>query len=408
MGKTKAAKASPRAAPAEVSEEVRSKVDALVNDGNKAFAKREYTKALESFGAAAKALPEAAADKANLLCNKAACYYQLKRFKEAAKECSNALDIAPNSAKALQRRARSLEQQGLYKQALSDIQAALAVPKTDAATDESRDIERRLRDAVAGRRPAGLGAALAPSPAPPANGAARAAAAAQAAAAAAQQQQRQAQLQAQQQQAQAQAQQQRQVFTLSAKVTLGEETRQLSLTASTSYAQLLELVHAKFPEAGPFQLKYTDKEGDSITITSRVDVRAAVQDLVASAAQPKGGVPPILPPLRLALVPCAEADVPRPPQEEALQAEALRRSHEAAAAKIALQRRQAAAEREAAAAAAAAAAGAPQVATTPGGEVVEIDDWLIDFANLFRDVSGVDAERHVEIQNEGTSRKAVS
>jgi hypothetical protein len=66
---------------------VRSKVDALVNDGNKAFAKREDTKALESFGAAAKALPEAAADKANLLCNKAACYYQLKR-------CACADDLA--------------------------------------------------------------------------------------------------------------------------------------------------------------------------------------------------------------------------------------------------------------------------------------------------------------------------
>jgi hypothetical protein len=63
---------------------------------------------------------------------------------------------------------------------------------------------------------------------------------------------------------------------------------------------------------------------------------------------------------------------------------------------------------EAAAAAAAAAAGAPQVATTPGGEVVEIDDWLIDFANLFRDVSGVDAERHVEIQNEGWAGPGVS
>jgi tetratricopeptide (TPR) repeat protein len=54
---------------------------------------------------------------------RAPCHFVPCRFKEAAKECSNALDIAPNSAKALQRRARSLEQQGLYKQALSDIQA---------------------------------------------------------------------------------------------------------------------------------------------------------------------------------------------------------------------------------------------------------------------------------------------
>lgn len=46
-----------------------------------------------------------------------------RRFKDAARECGNALQLAPNSAKALQRRSRSLEQQGLFKQALSDIQA---------------------------------------------------------------------------------------------------------------------------------------------------------------------------------------------------------------------------------------------------------------------------------------------
>lgn len=45
------------------------------------------------------------------------------RFKEASKECGHALAIAPSSAKALQRRARALEQLGLYKQALSDVQA---------------------------------------------------------------------------------------------------------------------------------------------------------------------------------------------------------------------------------------------------------------------------------------------
>jgi hypothetical protein len=39
------------------------------------------------------------------------------------KECTSALELAPANPKALQRRARSLEQQGMYKQALADIQA---------------------------------------------------------------------------------------------------------------------------------------------------------------------------------------------------------------------------------------------------------------------------------------------
>ena len=46
-----------------------------------------------------------------------------RSYKDAAKECTAALQLAPSSTKALQRRARSLEQQGLYKQALADIQA---------------------------------------------------------------------------------------------------------------------------------------------------------------------------------------------------------------------------------------------------------------------------------------------
>lgn len=151
-----------------------AKAAVLRGEGTKAFARREYAKALAAFDNAARALPTAAPERVDLFCNKAACLYQLKRcggargaagvslycgagggrgrvapngeqqrasrvcmpcptlhpppgparsYKDATKECSNALALAPTSAKALQRRARALEQQGLYKQALSDIQA---------------------------------------------------------------------------------------------------------------------------------------------------------------------------------------------------------------------------------------------------------------------------------------------
>jgi hypothetical protein len=51
--------------------------------------------------------------------------------------------------------------------------------------------------------------------------------------------------------------------------------------------------------------------------------------------------------------------------------------------------------------AAAAAAAVPQTAHTPSGATVAIDDWLIDFANLFRDTSGLDADRHIDFHNSG-------
>jgi len=43
----------------------------------------------------------------------------------------------------------------------------------------------------------------------------------------------------------------------------------------------------------------------------------------------------------------------------------------------------------------------PATAQSPTGEIVEIDDWLIDFANLFKEASGLDSERHVGALSDG-------
>ena len=36
-----------------------------------------------------------------------------------------------------------------------------------------------------------------------------------------------------------------------------------------------------------------------------------------------------------------------------------------------------------------------QQAQTSSGEIIEIDDWLVDFVHLFRDTTGIDADRSV-------------
>jgi hypothetical protein len=103
--------------------------------------------------------------------------------------------------------------------------------RSDSASEESRETERRLRDALAGRRPAGLGGTGLAA----ANGAGT-----PGAGAAAQQQQQQ----------RHQQQQQRGPVTVAAKCSLGEETRLLHVTGAATYAQLLEAVRSKFPESG--------------------------------------------------------------------------------------------------------------------------------------------------------------
>lgn len=91
-----------------------------------------------------------------------------------------------------------------------------------------------------------------------------------------------------------------------------------------------------------------------------------------------------------------QADIPRPPEEE--EAERLQLEYaRALQAKAAAGRRQ----QEADAAAAAAAAATAGNANGAGNEVYEIDEWLVDFANLFREITGVDSDRHVELHNLG-------
>ncbi|KAF6253087.1 hypothetical protein COO60DRAFT_1703978 [Scenedesmus sp. NREL 46B-D3] len=316
---------SPSSKPAEVSATPKEALD-LKNDGNRMFAQREYTKAIEQYDAAMKILPNGSTERADLLCNKAACFYALNKLKEAVKECGGALEVSPGSIKALRHRAKALEKQGMYKAALGDIQA---INKTESASDDSREAERRLKDLQ-------------------------------------QQQQRQRGGRSMQ-------------WPFSAKVTVGGETRLVQLTASAGYADLLGQVQAKFPSAGPCLLKYVDKDGDQVTITCRGDVQLALAEALKATDRRLG----VIPPIRVTATPVDKE------QQEAVAAmlQQQKQLQQLAAAQQQQQQQQQTA--------------AKQTAQTQSGEVIEIDDWLVEFANLFREMSGIDADRHVDAHNEG-------
>lgn len=332
--------------------EVAQKVTALKNEGNKMFAERDYTKAVEQYEEAMKLLPDGSAERADLLCNKAACFYAVNKLKEAVKECGTALELAPNSIKALRHRAKALEKQGLYKQALTDIQT---INKSESASDDSREAERRLKDLVAGRRPS------------LANGGARAAGPTGSQA--------------------ARNPRSLSQWPFSAKCSLGNETRLVQLTATAGYADLLNQVKAKFPNAGDVLLKYVDKDGDLVTITNRSDVQAALTEALKQMDRRLG----IIPPIRVQVVPAdSKSDVPPIPLEEMQEAQRIlqQQYQQLAAAQQAAQQQQALQQPK-------------QQAQTSSGEIIEIDDWLVDFVHLFRDTTGIDADRHIDYTNEG-------
>ncbi len=143
------------------------------------------------------------------------------RYKEAAKECTSALELQPSSLRALQRRAKAYELQGLYSKALSDV---AVINKSDSSTPETQEAEMRLRD-LASKRPASAatgggasaangGAALARPPGG----------------------------------AKGMGGPNQGVFTT--KCSLGDETKMVHLTLSSNYADLMGAVAAKFPNAG--------------------------------------------------------------------------------------------------------------------------------------------------------------
>lgn len=159
------------------------------------------------------------------------------RYKDAVKECTSALELQPNYARGLMRRAKAQELLGNFKLALTDI---LAVNNSDSASADSCAAEKRLKDLVGGSKPAngtpaaesngssastsGGGGSGSLSTATTATPGARTMGSRPAGAP--------------------------QNHMLTAKCTLGEETRLVHIGLNASYADLLAMVGAKFPTAG--------------------------------------------------------------------------------------------------------------------------------------------------------------
>ncbi|PRW59699.1 Tetratricopeptide repeat 1 [Chlorella sorokiniana] len=326
----------------------------LKSDGNSHFAKKEYDAALTAYDKALGMVPADAADAALLHSNKAACHMMQKRYKEAVTECSAALEGQPNFFKALVRRAKAYEQLGQHKLALADMQRA---NRLDAATAETRENERRLRDSVAGKKPAGMGnglpkkASAVPTKAPTSG---------------------------------------RQVV-FPAKLSMGDDTRFLQLVPGVTYLELMEHVRQLYPAAGPFVLKFVDKEGDLVTIAGARDIQRAMQEAVETAQRGSRNVQltqQSLPPIRLQVVKVAsEAEVPRIPEDEMLYVQQMLAQVQKA--------------QEAARARQAAAAGEAEEAAQPA---VQIDEWILQFVELLKEHCGIDPDKPLECQEVGQDK----
>ncbi|KAL8045998.1 hypothetical protein ABFX02_08G150600 [Erythranthe guttata] len=137
----------------------------LKEEGNKRFQSKDYVGALQQYEIALKITPKSHPDRAVFHSNRAACLMQMKPIDYTAviSECSSALEAQPNFVRALLRRARAYEAIGKYDLALQDVQSLLI---SNPNHTDALDLAGKLRMALSPRQedlqsrpsPAALGA----------------------------------------------------------------------------------------------------------------------------------------------------------------------------------------------------------------------------------------------------------
>ncbi|KAI8525034.1 hypothetical protein RHMOL_Rhmol13G0197000 [Rhododendron molle] len=136
----------------------------LKEEGNRRFQAKDYVGALEQYDNALKLTPKTHQDRAVFHSNRAACLMQMKPvdYETVISECSMALQVEPKFARAILRRAKAFEAIGKYEMAMLDVQALLGAEPNHR---DALEIGRRLRTALGPHHEAQLDLQSRPSPA---------------------------------------------------------------------------------------------------------------------------------------------------------------------------------------------------------------------------------------------------
>ncbi|MCD7446421.1 Protein clmp1 [Datura stramonium] len=136
----------------------------LKEDGNKRFQAKDYVGALQQYENGLKLTPKTHPDRAVFHSNRAACLMQMKPidYDSVISECNMALQVQPYYVRALLRRARAFEAVGKYEMAMQDVQILLGA---DPNHRDALEIAGRLRMALGPRPEAQQDLQSRPSPA---------------------------------------------------------------------------------------------------------------------------------------------------------------------------------------------------------------------------------------------------
>ncbi|KAK1317010.1 hypothetical protein QJS10_CPA05g01090 [Acorus calamus] len=425
---------SPTTIPGDIAAVFLKRAHELKESGNRLFQSRDYAAALHQYDLGLKLLPPSHPDRAVFHSNRAACLMLARPvvdYEAVASECSLALRAQPNHPRALLRRARALEARGRREAALQD---ALSL---DPSNRDALDLARRLRSSIGDRAsaptnsrpsPAALGASavrgtptavacLGPclparpvpkkppsahsTPAPP---------------------EKPIEPLKSVPEKPGNTYSSESVPTLKRplepvvtwwrplKLVFDHDIRLARMPARCTFKELREVVTKRFPSAGSVLIKYKDSDGDLVTITSTAELRLAEScvDCVKNNGSVAEEQKKDLVMLRLHIVEVSPEQEPALVEEEEIEmgvksegvvypplmGESVVKGVVNNGVIAASEEEKPKKEEKAA------------VATTGGCnhaecKEAEIDDWLLDFAQLFRTHVGIDPDAHVDLHELG-------
>lgn len=435
----------------------------LKEEGNKMFQNKDYVAALQHYDNALKLIPKTHPDRAVFHSNRAACLMQMKPidYDTVIAECTMALQVQPRFVRALLRRARAFEAIGKYEMAIQDVQLLLGA---DPSHKDALEIARRLRTALGPRqeaqqdlqsRPspaalgasavrgapiAGLGPCLPARPVPkktavsPPGGSVVAPSN---------------KLEKHQNNVAAEnghgnkAQLPRlvlkplsgsskatgnlnkdgrreHIFSTSTqgqvlevataiqwrplKLIYDHDIRLSQMPVNCSFKVLREIVSKRFPSSKSVLIKYKDNDGDLVTITCTSELRLAESSVDAHLAiEPEGDKNSGFGMLRLHIVevsPEQEPPLPDEEEEKPFESEGAKADESGSLSSLGdtvsegvdteIEKTEKEASKEKAVA-----------SEDPECKEVEMDDWLVEFAQLFRTHVGIDPDAHIDLHELG-------
>jgi tetratricopeptide (TPR) repeat protein len=318
----------------------------LKDEGNDLYTSRKFKEALAKYEQALNLLPARDAVRAMVHSNRAACYLNMQCFADVVSEATSALKVDQRFNKALFHRANAYAALGQPAKAKRDLQGAL---EHDPNYADAKELLDALNGVQKPSAPAGLGG-MNLERAKKEKSDKKGSAGSSAQAAQAQAQAEAAQLQAEAEAQAAQSQSRGPLIQI--KASFGDDIRMFQVYSSISQRDLVTSIANKFAFVGQFSIKYEDLQGNMKNIQTRDDFQTAIY--TTSARLQEMEKVPLIPYVELVCAPLPKIEDISLVDEEG------------------------------------------KHAGIAPNEIVEIDEWILDFASLFREHLGIDAEGHLD------------